>query len=255
MVTRLNRLLPTLFLLGLLLLWELAVHVLDIQDFLLPSPSAIAARIVEIPERLAAHAWVTLREVLIGFGLALAIGVAIAVVIAHSRALSRTLYPVLVVTQVVPTIAIAPVLTIWLGPTDAARLLVVFLIAFFPIVVNTTAGMLRVDEELIDLIRGLNASRWKIFTKIRMPNALPFLFTGMRISITLAVIGAVVAEFVVSERGLGYLVFSATTNLDTVLVFTAVTLLAAMGIVLFRLVLLAQRLALPWAREAEEGEA
>lgn len=255
MVTRLNRLLPTLFLLGLLLLWELAVHLLDIQDFLLPSPSAIAARIVEIPERLAAHAWVTLREVLIGFGLALAIGVAIAVVIAHSRALSRTLYPVLVVTQVVPTIAIAPVLTIWLGPTDAARLLVVFLIAFFPIVVNTTAGMLRVDEELIDLIRGLNASRWKIFTKIRLPNALPFLFTGMRISITLAVIGAVVAEFVVSERGLGYLVFSATTNLDTVLVFTAVTLLAAMGIVLFRLVLLAQRLALPWAREAEEGEA
>jgi len=255
MGARLNRVLPTLFLLGLLLLWELAVHVLDIQDFLLPSPSAIAARIVEIPERLAAHAWVTLREVLIGFGLALAIGVAIAVVIAHSRALSRTLYPVLVVTQVVPTIAIAPVLTIWLGPTDAARLLVVFLIAFFPIVVNTTAGMLRVDEELIDLIRGLNASRWKIFTKIRMPNALPFLFTGMRISITLAVIGAVVAEFVVSERGLGYLVFSATTNLDTVLVFTAVTLLAAMGIVLFRLVLLAQRLALPWAHEAEEGEA
>ena len=255
MGARLNRLLPTLFLLGLLLLWELAVHVLDIQDFLLPSPSAIAARIVEIPERLAAHAWVTLREVLIGFGLALAIGVAIAVVIAHSRVLSRTLYPVLVVTQVVPTIAIAPVLTIWLGPTDAARLLVVFLIAFFPIVVNTTAGMLRVDEELIDLIRGLNASRWKIFTKIRMPNALPFLFTGMRISITLAVIGAVVAEFVVSERGLGYLVFSATTNLDTVLVFTAVTLLAAMGIVLFRLVLLLQRLALPWAHEAEEGEA
>lgn len=254
MGARLNRVLPTLFLLGLLLLWELAVHVLDIQDFLLPSPSAIAARIVEIPERLAAHAWVTLREVLIGFGLALAIGVAIAVVIAHSRVLSRTLYPVLVVTQVVPTIAIAPVLTIWLGPTDAARLLVVFLIAFFPIVVNTTAGMLRVDEELIDLIRGLNASRWKIFTKIRMPNALPFLFTGMRISITLAVIGAVVAEFVVSERGLGYLVFSATTNLDTVLVFTAVTLLAAMGIVLFRLVLLAQRLALPWAHEAEEGE-
>ena len=255
MGARLNRVLPTLFLLGLLLLWELAVHVLDIQDFLLPSPSAIAARIVEIPERLAAHAWVTLREVLIGFSLALAIGVAIAVVIAHSRALSRTLYPVLVVTQVVPTIAIAPVLTIWLGPTDAARLLVVFLIAFFPIVVNTTAGMLRVDEELIDLIRGLNASRWKIFTKIRMPNALPFLFTGMRISITLAVIGAVVAEFVVSERGLGYLVFSATTNLDTVLVFTAVTLLAVMGIVLFRLVLLLQRLALPWAHEAEEGEA
>ena len=176
-------------------------------------------------------------------------------IIAHSQTLSRTLYPVLVITQVVPTIAIAPVLTIWLGPTDTSRLLVVFLIAFFPIVVNTTAGMLRVDEELIDLIRGLNASRWKIFTKIRLPNALPYMFTGMRISIALAVIGAVVAEFVIADRGLGYLVFSATSNLDTVLEFAAVTLLVVMGIVLFRLVLLVQKLVLPWAAETQEGEA
>ena len=255
MLARFNRSLPTLFLIGLLVFWELAVRILAVPDFLLPSPSSIVDKIFEIPDRLMWHAWATLREVLIGFGIAAVGGIFIAVVIAHSRALSRTLYPVLVITQVVPTIAIAPVFTIWLGPTDISRLLVVFLIAFFPIVVNTTAGMLRVDEELIDLIRGLNASRWKIFTKIRMPNALPYMFTGMRISITLAVIGAVVAEFVVSERGLGYLVFSATTNLDTVLVFTAVTLLAVMGIVLFQLVRLAQKLALPWALEAEEGEA
>jgi NitT/TauT family transport system permease protein len=132
---------------------------------------------------------------------------------------------------------------------------VVFLIAFFPIVVNTTAGMLRVDEELIDLISGLNASRRKIFTKIRLPNALPYMFTGMRISIGLSVIGAVVAEFVIADRGLGYLVFSATSNLDTVLVFAAFTLLAVMGIVLFRLVLLVQKLALLGAAESEEGQA
>ena len=186
MLARFNRSLPTLFLIGLLVFWELAVRILAVPDFLLPSPSSIVDKIFEIPDRLMWHAWATLREVLIGFGIAAVGGIFIAVVIAHSRALSRTLYPVVVV----PTIAIAPVLTIWLGPTDISRLLVVFLIAFFPIVVNTTAGMLRVDEELIDLIRGLNASRWKIFTKIRMPNALPYMFTGMRISITLAVIGA-----------------------------------------------------------------
>ena len=255
MLARLNQLLPALFLIGLLVFWELAVQIFGIQDFLLPSPTAIVEKIFEIPGRLLVHTWATLREVLIGFGIALFGGVFLAVIIAHSRTLSRTLYPVLVITQVVPTIAIAPVLTIWIASNDVSRLVVVFLIAFFPIVVNTTAGLLRVDEELIDLIRGLNASRWKIFTKIRLPNALPYMFTGMRISIALSVIGAVVAEFVIADRGLGYLVFSATTNLDTVLVFVAVTLLAVMGIVLFHLVLLIQKLALPWVAESEEGEA
>jgi NitT/TauT family transport system permease protein len=131
----------------------------------------------------------------------------------------------------------------------------VFLIAFFPMVVNTTAGLLRVNEELIDLARGLNASRWKIYTKIRMPNALPHIFTGMRISIALSVIGAVVAEFVAAQQGLGYLIFSANTNLDTKLVFAGVALLAVMGIILFQLVRLAQQFAIPWAREAAPGGA
>ncbi len=167
---------------------------------------------------------------------------------AHSRVLSRTVLPLLVMSQTVPTIAIAPILVIWFGPGEAARLIVVFMIAFFPIVVNTTAGLLRVNEELIDLVRGLNASRWKIFTKIRLPNALPHIFTGMRISIALSVIGSVVGEFVAATEGLGYLIFSANTNLDTKLAFAAVVLLAAMGIVLFQIVRLAQRLLVPRRR-------
>jgi NitT/TauT family transport system permease protein len=254
MLDRLGRFLPGLLLLGLIATWEIAVRALRVPPFLLPSPMAILGKMAEIPGRLLLHVWATLSEVLIGFGAACAGGILLAVIIAHSRTLARTLYPILVTTQVVPTIAIAPVLTIWLGPTDTVRFIVIFLIGFFPMVVNTTAGLLRVDEELLDLVRGLNASRWKIFSKIRLPNALPHIFTGMRISITLTVIGAVVAEFVVSERGLGYVIFSASNNLDTLLVFTAVTLLAAMGIVLYRLVVFAHHAALPWAYEEREGQ-
>ncbi len=248
-------LLPVGFFIALLAVWEVAVALIEIPDFLLPSPLSIAAKISEIPARLMRHTWVTFSEVIIGFCLATIGGIVLAAVTAHSRFLSKTILPLLVISQVVPTIAIAPMLVIWFGPGDIARLTVVFLIAFFPVVVNTTAGLLSVEAELIDLVRGLNASRWKIFIKIRMPNALPHIFTGMRISIALSVIGAVVAEFVAAEEGLGYLVFSAATNLDTRLVFAAVALLAVMGVVLFHLVRVGQRLAVPWALSTKDGEA
>lgn len=244
-----DRLLPGLFFVGLLVAWQLACDLFKVQAFLLPSPLDIVGKIAEIPDRLLLHTLATLREVVIGFAAATAGGIFLAAATAHSRVLSRTVLPLLVMSQTVPTIAIAPILVIWFGPGEAARLIVVFMIAFFPIVVNTTAGLLRVNEELIDLVRGLNASRWKIFTKIRLPNALPHIFTGMRISIALSVIGSVVGEFVAATEGLGYLIFSANTNLDTKLVFAAVVLLAAMGIVLFQIVRLAQRLLVPWAQD------
>lgn len=250
-----DRLLPAVFFVAFLVAWELGCAVFDVPEFLLPAPIAILAKIAEIPQRMLLHTLATLEEVVYGFALASVVGILLATITAHSRLVARTLFPLLVMSQTIPTIAIAPVLVIWFGPGDAARLIVVFLIAFFPIVVNTTAGLLRVDAELIDLVRGLNASRWKIFVKIRFPNALPHIFTGMRISIALSVIGAVVAEYVAATKGLGYLVFSANTNVDTKLVFAAVVLLATMGIILFQLVRLAQRLAVPWAQSTREGEA
>ena len=246
----LDRFLPIVFFLLLLVAWQVACDVFDVKEFLLPAPIAIAKKIAEIPDRMLLHSLATLREVVIGFAAACAGGIVLASLTAHSRLFRRTVFPMLVMSQTVPTIAIAPLLVIWFGPGDAARLIVVFLIAFFPMVVNTTAGLLRVNEELIDLVRGLNASRWKIYTKIRMPNALPHIFTGMRISIALSVIGAVVAEYVAAEQGLGYLIFSANTNLDTKLVYAGVVLLAVMGIILFQLVRLAQRVAVPWARDS-----
>jgi ABC-type nitrate/sulfonate/bicarbonate transport system permease component len=251
----LDRALPGLFFIGLLVAWQLACDIFKVPDFLLPSPLAIIGKIAEIPDRMLMHLLVTLREVVFGFAVATLGGIFLATVTAHSRFLARTLFPMLVVSQTIPTVAIAPLLVIWFGPGDVARLTVVFLIAFFPIVVNTTAGLLRVDAELVDLVRGLNASRWKIFTKIRLPNALPHIFTGMRISIALSVIGAVVAEFVAATAGLGYLVFSGATNMDTKLVFAAVVLLGLMGIILFQLVRLAQSWAVPWAQKVREGEA
>src|SRR5262249_20396970 len=241
------------FLLCIMAAWQAACDASRVPEFLLPSPLAIANKIAEVPERMVLHALTTLREVLIGFAAACAGGIILASLTAHSRLFGRTVFPMLVMSQTIPTIAIAPILVIWFGPGDASRLIVVFLIAFFPMVVNTTAGLLRVNEELIDLARGLNASRWKIFTKIRMPNALPYIFTGMRISIALSVIGAVVAEFVAAEQGLGYLIFSANTNLDTKLVFSGVVLLAIMGIILFQLVRIAQQFAVPWSRETAGG--
>ena len=156
--------------------------------------------------------------------------------------------------QTVPTVAIAPILVIWFGPGDIARTIVVFLIAFFPIFVNVATGLIRVDADLIDLVRGLNGSRWKILVKIRFPSAVPNLFTGMRISITFAVIGAVVAEFVASTEGLGYLVFSGATTMDTRLVFAAVVQLAVIGIVLFQVVRAVQAWALPWTRGTGDGD-
>ena len=250
-----DRAVPFVFFMVLLAAWQLALQIFPVPSFILPAPSQIVSRIADSPGRMVVHSLATLREVIVGFGLALGGGVLLAVMTAHSQLLARTLYPLLVVTQTIPTVAIAPVLVIWFGPGDTARFIVVFLIAFFPIFVNTTAGLLRVDEDLIDLVRGLNAPPWKIFTKIRFPNALPHLFTGMRVSIVLAVIGAVVSEFVAANEGLGYLVFSAATNMDTRLVFAAVVLLATMGIILFQIVRLTQAWTLPWASAAGQGDA
>jgi NitT/TauT family transport system permease protein len=250
-----DRATPLLFFVALVIVWQVALQIFPVPSFILPSPSQIFIRMAEAPGRMVVHLLATLHEIIVGFSCALIGGVALAVMTAHSHFLARTLYPLLVVSQTIPTVAIAPLLVIWFGPGETARIIVVFLISFFPIFVNTTAGLLRVNEDFVYLVRGLNASNWRIFTKIRFPNAMPSLFTGMRISIALSVIGAVVAEFVAANQGLGYLVFSASTNMDTRLVFAAVVVLATLGIILFQLVRLAQAWALPWAAAAGQGDA
>jgi NitT/TauT family transport system permease protein len=244
---------PAALLLILLAIWQLVSDAFRVPTFLLPSPLLIASKLIEIPDVLAANTLVTLREVMGGFTLSVVVGITLAILIAHSRLLAESLYPLLVISQEIPQVAIAPILVIWFGHGDLPKVIVAFFISFFPMVVNTAVGLLGVDEDLLYLIRGLNASRWQVLAMIRLPNALPYIFTGMRVSITLAVIGAVVGEFVGGTEGLGYLVFTGTGTLNTRLTFAAIVVLALLGLALFWLVALVERLVLPWLPERAEG--
>ncbi len=244
---------PAALLLAILIIWQMACDMFGVPEFLLPSPTSIALKLWEFRDRYAMHAGVTLYEIFAGFGLAVTIGILLAAAIVHSRLLAESLFPLLVITQVTPQVAVAPILVIWFGSGDLPKILVAFFVAFFPMVVNTATGLIRVDQELVNFMKGLGASRWAIFWRLRMPNAAPYIFAGMRISITLAVIGAVVGEFVAAHQGLGYLVFTGTANLDTRLTFGAIVLLACIGIVLFKTVDLAKRIFVPWADDRQEG--
>ena len=226
--------------------WGLYVKISGIESFVLPSPTSVAGYLVHHESRLWANASSTLREVAIAFGLSLGVGVALAVLISRFRLLEEALLPLLVVSQVVPTIAIAPLLVIWLGFGDKPKVAVAFLIAFFPIVINTLNGLQSVNPELVEMAQGLSASRWQILRKLSFPHALPYLFAGARVSITLAVIGAVVGEFVGADQGLGFMILRGSAELNSQEMFGAIIFLAAIGIVLFNLVRLLERVVIPW---------
>jgi NitT/TauT family transport system permease protein len=199
---------------------------------------------------------VTHYETLAGFALSIAIGTPLAVVIVYSPLLRRAIYPLLVVAQAVPKVAIAPVLLLLLGAGEVSKVVVAFLVAFFPVVVDTATGLAATPPELLDLSRSHRASALKIFAKVRFPMALPFFFSGLKVAVTLAVIGAVVGEFVGSDKGLGYVFLSATSYWKSNLAFGAMGILALLAVGLFGLVELVERLVCPWyafARESAEA--
>ena len=244
---------PALTLVGALVLWETATRALHVPRFVLPPPSAIIGESWEWRYRFVGHTWVTLYETLGGFALSIAVGVPLAVLIVYSPALRSAVYPLIVLAQSVPKIAVAPVLLLVLGYGLVPKIVVAFLVAFFPIVVDTATGLAATPPELLDLSRSYRASAFKTFVKVRLPMALPFFFAGAKVAITLAVIGAVVAEFVGSDKGLGYVILSATSYWKTELAFSAMILLSAMAILLFGAVSLAERLLCPWlAPESSE---
>jgi NitT/TauT family transport system permease protein len=245
--------LPTALFVGLLVAWELAYRVFNIPRFVVPAPLGIIQETWEWRWRLAGHAGVTLYETLAGFALSIAVGTPLAVLIVYSPLLRRALYPLLVVTQAVPKVAIAPVLLLLLGAGEVSKVIVAFLVAFFPVVVDTATGLAATPTELLDLSRSYRASAVKTFLKVRFPMALPFVFSGLKVAVTLAVIGAVVGEFVGSDKGLGYVIVSATSYWRSNLAFGAMGLLAIMAVVLFGLVELAERLICPWYAFAREG--
>jgi NitT/TauT family transport system permease protein len=242
---------PTVALAFLVLLWEFAVWLFEIPVFILPPPSLVATEVWDNAHPLVGHTWATLWETLAGFTLSIVIGVPLAVMIVLSPFLRNTIYPLLVITQSVPKVALAPLVVVVMGIGDGPKIVIAFLVAFFPIVVDTATGLRAVPPELIDLGRSLKATKFQEFVKIRFPTAIPFFFSGLKLAVTLSVVGAVVGEFVQAEKGLGYLIIVSATYWKTGLGFAAMIILSLMGIVLFSLVGLVEKTFFPWS--IEEG--
>ncbi len=237
---------PALFLLGVLVLWSASTALGWVKPYLVPSPWAVVAEFHHDGALLAKHTEITLFETVVGFVVAVAVGLAFAVAIVYSRTVERTLYPLLLVAQVIPKIAVAPLFVVWLGFGIAPKILVAVLIAFFPVVISGVAGLRTVDPELLDLSATMGAPQWKTFLKIRFPAALPQIFAGLKVAVTLAVTGAVVGEFVGANQGLGYLLLIANGNLNAPLLFAGLIVMSLIGIVLFLLIEIAEKFALPW---------
>jgi len=244
-----------LSILGTLVLWEILTRLSQIPGFILPAPSAIFIEAVTRYPLYLYNSWITFYEMVAGFLLAALIGVFLAVVIVYSRILRNIIYPQIVVLQIVPKVAIAPLLLIWAGYGITSKVLLALLIAFFPIVVNMVTGLAEIEEELLDLCRILQSGRWQEFSKVRLPNALPYLFSSLKVASTLAVIGAVIGEFVGGAEGLGHLIIIANTELRTSMAFVSLFCLSILGFLLYGLVLLAERMFMPWEKWQSTAQA
>lgn len=236
------------------LVWEGVVRGFGVPQFLVPAPSAVWQTLKARGPFFLLHSWVTLAETVGGFLVGVVVGIALALVIVYSRRLADVLLPLVVIGQIVPKVAIAPLLLIWFGYGAASKVLIAFLIGFFPIVVNAVAGLRAVEPEMLDLVRSLRATHWQTFRKVRLPQALPPIASGMKISITLAVIGAVVGEFVGGNQGLGYLIIVSNYEVNTPLMFAALFLLSALGLGLYGLIALLERLLIPWSLPDEDRD-
>ncbi len=246
---------PLAILLGLLGAWEAAARLdvlsdaLHIEPFLVPAPTDIGQSLWSDRALLADNGWVTLKEVAGGFALAVLVGLAFAVVLHLSPTLRRATYPLLVASQTVPIVVIAPILVVWLGFGIGPKLAIIALICFFPITVNTLDGLGSVDQDLVKMMRTLDASRWQTFRRIEAPSALPYFFSGAKIAVAVAVIGAVFGEWAGSSSGLGHLIQSASAQLQTARTFAAVAVLSALAILLFALLSALERRVAWWGSD------
>ncbi|MDX6283277.1 MAG: NitT/TauT family transport system permease protein [Kribbellaceae bacterium] len=242
-------LLPVVGLILALALWWVATIVFSVDSYLLPNPGEVVNAFLDQPGYLLQHTWTSLVETVEGFVLSIVVGVPVALLIVRSVVVERLLYPLLLAVNAIPKIAIAPLLVVWFGFGQWPKVLLVLLVCFFPIVISTATGMKSTPAELVELLKSLNASKTQEFFKLRLRYALPQIFTGLKVAISLAVIGSVIAEFVGATSGLGYVITSSGANADTALAFAAMTLLSILAIILFYALVLLEHLLLPWARE------
>lgn len=227
--------------------WELTVRAFHVPDIILPAPSRIAAALVDPAVDWPYHIGVTALEVVAGFAVAVVLGVGLAVGIVLSPVLARILVPWVLFAQIVPKIAFAPILFLVLGYNRAPTILITFLVAFFPMVVDTATGLSALDPRMKDLLRSFRGTRWDILRKAQFPASLPFVFSGLKVSSTLAVVGANVAEFISAHAGLGFLIINAQVNFNASLAFAAAVYLILLGAAFYALIAAVERWATPWA--------
>jgi NitT/TauT family transport system permease protein len=238
----------TISIVATLAVWEALIRIFRVPGFIVPAPSAIFVEAVTRYQLYLYHSWVTFYEMVVGFALAAVVGVVLAVAIVYSRLIRNMIYPQIVVLQIVPKVAIAPLLLIWAGYGMTSKVLLALLIAFFPIVVNMVTGLIAIEAELLELCRILHSGRWQEFSKVRLPNALPYFFSSLKVASTLAVIGAIIGEFVGGSEGLGHLIIIANTELRTSMAFVCLFSLSILGFLLYGFVVLAERVFMPWEK-------
>ncbi len=234
---------------GILSIWQVTTFALQINPYIFPSPLDVFSTLVASIDFLAMHMFVTLYEAILGFAIAVVVGVGLAIILSHFRRVRDASYPVIMFVQTMPKVALAPVLLLWFGYGLIPKLAISFLASFFPILINTMTGPTTIDEELLYLTKVLGATPSQVYRKVRLANALPYMFAGFKVGITLAVLGAVVAEFVSSEHGLGFIIVTAQGQFRTDLAFAAIFLLSLIGLGLFYTIEFLRRLVMPWQSE------
>ena len=239
----------------LALVWEAAVHLFKIPAFLLPAPSVIWRDCVAVAGNIGWHTAATMNTIMLGFIASIVISLPLAVLLTSSPAVANAIYPVLVFTQSIPKVALAPLLVVMLGANELPRVVITFLVAFFPLVISIATGFLAVPAELLELGRSYKASRLRELYRIRLPYAVPFIFSGLKVAITLAVVGAIVAEFVNADRGLGYLIITSTAFFKVPVAWGAVILLSVIGVLLFQAIVVVERIFFPWSSSVDSAPA
>jgi len=241
-----NRLAPFAGILVFLAVWEAGVRLLKVPSYLMPPPSAVLLVFINEFPKLLFHGWVTTYEMLLGYAMAVAIAIPLAIGITSSHRFDRFITPQLLFFQVVPKVAIAPLFLVWFGVGTTPKVLVAFLISFFPTVIDAAVGLRSMSSEMRDLARSMGASPWQVFARFRLPTSLPYLFSGLKVAATLAVAGAVVGEFVGADKGLGYLLLVTNSNMETALMFATIVALTIIGLVFFYAVEFVEKLLIPW---------
>ena len=235
----------------LIIAWEVLIVVLKVPEYLVPAPSKFLARLFQSRQLIWTQTLVTAYEVVLGFTAAAVISIPLALLIASVPALERGVYPIIVFFQLIPKIAIAPLFIVWFGFTVFPKVLLTFLLCFFPVLVDSMTGFKSIDPRLLYITRSMGANRWQTFRYIRLPAAMPFIFSGLKVSIVFASTGAIVGEFVGANSGLGYLLLRGTSYLDTPLIFAALVALSIMGLLFSYIVQGSEQLLMPWQRKGE----